>query len=222
MTERRVALQNELSRCERELNMLGMERAGYTRDSSVVKEFKEKLAAFISIMDKVNKNVTLDQVKIATKLWASVFHRFNNRFGELETASPRDTDTKTYSIIDESCLMMELITTAFKDTGGPLYEVSSQMCVGLTRNTEGVRVVMINIASCVEYMSKVFEKLGRCMRQLQCGNTRYYDFLGPEAKKAIISTFDLLDPAHDVKKDSEDASSETKAVTRFEPQPEPP
>lgn len=208
----RASLHSELVSCERELSILG---AGIDRESDVVSTFKKTLAEFVSKMDMVTNSVQLIQVKIATKLWASVFHRFNNRFNELEAASPRDTDTRTYAIIDESCLMMELIATAFKETGGPLYDVTSQMRVGLTRDAAGSRP-MVTVSRCAEFMSAMFEKLGRCMRQLQCKDARYYDFLGTDAKKVMVSIFDLLDPTHDVKPDIRDSESDVNAVRRFE------
>jgi hypothetical protein len=64
-----------------------------------------------------------------------------------------------------------------------------------------------------------FSEVGALLRQLQCNDARYYDFLGPDAKKAMVSTFNLLYPNHVVKPGTRDSKSNAKAVTRFEQRP---
>jgi hypothetical protein len=99
MMARKTALQSELVRCERELSLLvqGNEGLGSNLEATnaVFETFRGKLSIFVEYMIKLNDNVQIPYIQIATKLWVTVFSKFQVRFMEIKTTTVLEMKQKT-------------------------------------------------------------------------------------------------------------------------------
>ena len=198
---RKTALQSELVRCERELSLLVQGNEGlcsnFEATNAVFETFRGKLSTFVEYMIKLNNNVEIPYIKIATKSWVTVFSKFQDRFMEIKTTTVLDMKQKTNEILDEARLLMGFIADTFKGIHEPIHKLSLYMSYGLAReNTKPRTVGLMNIINSVEYMSAVFETMGRRMRELQCHDKKFYYFLGAESQSVVDSILTLLDPGH--------------------------
>ena len=96
---RKTALQSELVRCERELSLLVQRDEGlcsnFDETNAAFETFKGKLSKFVEFMIKLNDNVEIPYIQIATKLWVTVFSKFQVRFMEIKTTTVLEMKQKT-------------------------------------------------------------------------------------------------------------------------------
>jgi hypothetical protein len=177
--------------------MLGGLGSNFAVSVDAVNAFKNKISTFVGYMTKLYTNSEIPYIILSTKMWVAVFLKFQARLVELESTRPLDMFDKTNIIIDEARSLMSFIADTFKDIHPQIYTLSLYMSHGLTRENTRPKVVgLMNIKDSVEYLSAIFEYMGRRMRELQCHDSKFYFFLGFESQPVIDSILTLLDPGH--------------------------
>jgi hypothetical protein len=210
MMARRAALQSELSRCEAELGMLGMEK-DQVQHSGFGNNVLRNLSWFAARMEKISELSTNVYATIVLRMWGALFYSLSDLAGRAPHELSNYSDTNAHSIankinqsIDRVRECMNMLRMAFKDIDSSVCELCMNAVHGLYFDEEAspdgkyivkTKYTIESNEEYLAYVSSIAEKMCHTIRLLHCSNDTFYMFLGTEeAKNLMISSFSILDP----------------------------